>query len=238
VLTEAGLYRLVFKSTKPEAEAVKRWLSHDVLPALRRKGYYIMGEEREPAPSGAITKADVLGALGVTAGQLRGEIAQVAADVRSEIPAAVDAKVGPLAQEVIELRQRVIRSEEAKRQEALGLEMGSECEDKLSAVRQDFGLLVQERLGMAVSWTKAAGKLNIRLRSKCGVRGNNRPWRDCPRTAYDRAVKELPDLMVFIASLYGVTMTPGDAVAMVRNRTDPPKPLCEVIDLRTAKQEM
>jgi len=46
-VTEEGLYRLVFKSTKPEAERVKRWLAHDVLPALRRKGYYIMGEKPE-----------------------------------------------------------------------------------------------------------------------------------------------------------------------------------------------
>lgn len=49
-LTEEGVYRLVFKSTKPEAERVKRWLAHDVLPALRRKGYYIMGEKPDASP--------------------------------------------------------------------------------------------------------------------------------------------------------------------------------------------
>jgi prophage antirepressor-like protein len=44
-LHEPGLYRLVFKSTKPEAERVKHWLAHEVLPALRQKGYYVMGEK-------------------------------------------------------------------------------------------------------------------------------------------------------------------------------------------------
>lgn len=39
-VNEAGLYRLIFQSRKPEAQAFKRWIAHDVLPALRRKGFY------------------------------------------------------------------------------------------------------------------------------------------------------------------------------------------------------
>ena len=40
IISEAGCYRLVFTSRKREAEAFKRWLAHDVLPALRRTGRY------------------------------------------------------------------------------------------------------------------------------------------------------------------------------------------------------
>lgn len=36
VISEPGVYRLVFRSRKPEAERFKRWLAHDVLPKLRR----------------------------------------------------------------------------------------------------------------------------------------------------------------------------------------------------------
>lgn len=32
IINEAGVYRLIFTSRKPEAEAFKRWLAHDVLP--------------------------------------------------------------------------------------------------------------------------------------------------------------------------------------------------------------
>jgi hypothetical protein len=39
-LSEAGMYRLVFKSRKPEAEAFKTWVTADVLPAIRRFGCY------------------------------------------------------------------------------------------------------------------------------------------------------------------------------------------------------
>lgn len=38
VISEAGVYRLVFRSRKPEAERFKRWLAHDVLPQLRKTG--------------------------------------------------------------------------------------------------------------------------------------------------------------------------------------------------------
>lgn len=40
VVSEAGVFRLVFRSSKPEAERFKRWLAHEVLPAIRRTGRY------------------------------------------------------------------------------------------------------------------------------------------------------------------------------------------------------
>ena len=40
VVSEPGVYRLVFRSRKPEAERFKRWLAHEVLPAIRKTGSY------------------------------------------------------------------------------------------------------------------------------------------------------------------------------------------------------
>lgn len=40
VISEYGLYSLVLSSRKPEAKEFKRWITHDVLPALRRTGSY------------------------------------------------------------------------------------------------------------------------------------------------------------------------------------------------------
>ncbi|MCW4114758.1 BRO family protein [Aurantimonas sp. MSK8Z-1] len=42
-LREPGLYRLIFQSRKPEAERFKRWVFHEVLPAIRRTGAYGRG---------------------------------------------------------------------------------------------------------------------------------------------------------------------------------------------------
>ena len=44
-VTEPGLYKLVMRSRKPKAKAFQRWVTHEVLPALRRSGGYIAGQE-------------------------------------------------------------------------------------------------------------------------------------------------------------------------------------------------
>lgn len=41
-VNEAGLYTLILGSEKPQAKAFKRWVTHEVLPALRRTGSYSM----------------------------------------------------------------------------------------------------------------------------------------------------------------------------------------------------
>ncbi|WP_193199739.1 Bro-N domain-containing protein [Nostoc sp. MG11] len=41
-VSEAGLYRLIFKSRKPVAKRFQRWVFHQVLPSLRRTGKYEM----------------------------------------------------------------------------------------------------------------------------------------------------------------------------------------------------
>lgn len=40
VVSESGLYSLILRSRKPEAKAFKRWITHEVLPAIRRTGSY------------------------------------------------------------------------------------------------------------------------------------------------------------------------------------------------------
>lgn len=40
VISESGMYSLVLRSRKPEAKAFKRWLTHDVIPAIRKTGSY------------------------------------------------------------------------------------------------------------------------------------------------------------------------------------------------------
>lgn len=41
IVSEPGFYKLVLKSRKPEAKAFQRWVTHDVLPSIRKKGGYI-----------------------------------------------------------------------------------------------------------------------------------------------------------------------------------------------------
>lgn len=40
VVSEAGLYSLILRSRRPEAKAFKRWVTHDILPTIRKTGAY------------------------------------------------------------------------------------------------------------------------------------------------------------------------------------------------------
>ena len=40
IISESGLYSLVLSSRKKEAKAFKRWVTHDVLPSIRKTGGY------------------------------------------------------------------------------------------------------------------------------------------------------------------------------------------------------
>ena len=44
-VNEPGLYSLVLGSRKPEAKAFKRWITHEVIPSIRKTGGYIAGQE-------------------------------------------------------------------------------------------------------------------------------------------------------------------------------------------------
>lgn len=46
IVNEFGLYSLILSSTKPEAKAFKRWITHEVLPAIRKAGKYTTEDEK------------------------------------------------------------------------------------------------------------------------------------------------------------------------------------------------
>ena len=46
VVNESGLYSLALGSRKPEAKVFKRWITHEVLPTIRKTGGYVDSEER------------------------------------------------------------------------------------------------------------------------------------------------------------------------------------------------
>ena len=53
VVNESGLYNLVLGSRKPEAKRFKRWITHEVLPSIRKTGAYAspMSVTALPAPT-------------------------------------------------------------------------------------------------------------------------------------------------------------------------------------------
>lgn len=47
-VSESGVYYLAIRSRKSEAKKFKRWVTHEVLPAIRRTGRYAIGEIQLP----------------------------------------------------------------------------------------------------------------------------------------------------------------------------------------------
>lgn len=41
IVSESGLYNVILRSDKPEAKNFKRWVTHEVLPTIRRHGAYL-----------------------------------------------------------------------------------------------------------------------------------------------------------------------------------------------------
>jgi hypothetical protein len=79
-ISESGLYALVLTSRKPEARRFRKWITAEVLPALRKRGVYQMPDRSGPPPEppaddslnprdwlNLIREARILG--GITAGR-------------------------------------------------------------------------------------------------------------------------------------------------------------------------
>jgi len=90
VISEPGLYSLVLRSRKPEAREFKRWITHEVLPAIRRTGQYV------PAPAPERTPAQLIAMI---ANELVAQEARVAA---LEVQAS---NAGHTAREAMELAE-------------------------------------------------------------------------------------------------------------------------------------
>lgn len=49
IISEAGMYSLILRSRVAGAQAFKRWVTHDVLPSIRKRGGYLTPEAAEKA---------------------------------------------------------------------------------------------------------------------------------------------------------------------------------------------
>lgn len=47
MINESGLYKVILRSDKPEAKNFMRWVTHEVLPSIRKHGAYITSDKME-----------------------------------------------------------------------------------------------------------------------------------------------------------------------------------------------
>lgn len=58
VVNEAGVYQLIFASTKPQAKAFKKWIFKEVIPAIRKTGSYESMEAKQATVLAALEAGD------------------------------------------------------------------------------------------------------------------------------------------------------------------------------------
>ena len=84
VVTEAGLYEVIFMSRKPEAKAFKRWVTSEVLPSIRKHGMYATPATIEDM----IANPDMAIRLLTTLKEERAARARAEAEVEAQRPVA------------------------------------------------------------------------------------------------------------------------------------------------------
>ncbi len=68
IISESGLYKVILRSDKPEAKKFTRWVTHEVLPTIRRTGGYgnqaaMMGKLAEQMAQAAAAMVQVASAM-------------------------------------------------------------------------------------------------------------------------------------------------------------------------------
>lgn len=69
-VTESGLYHLIFMSRKPVAKTFRKWVTSEVLPAIRRTGFYAVPpqtDDTQPLETVYLRVQDYLALRGISA---------------------------------------------------------------------------------------------------------------------------------------------------------------------------
>lgn len=90
VVNESGLYALIFKSRKPEAKRFKKWVTSEVLPAIRKTGRYDDQQGRLATLIGQTIGTDGFHMLGAI---VKGKVASLPAPIQRRATAKIWSQV-------------------------------------------------------------------------------------------------------------------------------------------------
>lgn len=131
IVSESGFYRLVLRSRKPVAKEFQRWVTHEVLPSIRKHGGYMAGQE-------AMSPEQMLAAsmrwLESRIAEQQGQISSQQAQLDAQAPKVL------FADAVSTSKRCILVGELAKILRQNGVDMG---EKRLFAWLREHGYLMQ-----------------------------------------------------------------------------------------------
>lgn len=113
IISEPGLYSLILRSRKPEAKEFKRWVTHEILPSIRKTGHYGAPETEDEILARALVIAE--GRLGM--------LSHAVSELQEQI--ALDAPKVELAEAIMETEECVSINQFAKILKQRGLDIGA-----------------------------------------------------------------------------------------------------------------
>ena len=130
VVSEPGLYSLILRSRKPEAKAFKRWVTHDVIPSIRKRGLYATPHTVEAMLADPDTAIKLLTSLK----EERAKSAALAAKVEQDAPKVL------FADAVSTSKTSILIGDMAKILAQNGIKIGQK---RLFAYLREHGYLMQ-----------------------------------------------------------------------------------------------
>lgn len=151
VINEYGLYSLVLGSRKPEAKEFKRWITHDVIPAIRKHGGYLTANTIEEV----LSNPDTLIRLATDLKREHEERAKAEALIQSQKPKVL------FADAVSTSKQSCLIGELAKVLKQNGVEIG---QNRLFEVLRREGYLgrMGERYNLPTQRSMELGLMEIK----------------------------------------------------------------------------
>ena len=132
IVNEAGMYEVVLRSDKPEAVAFRRWLTTEVLPAIRKHGGYLTPEKVEEA----LLNPDTIIKLATELKTERAKRAELELQARADKPKVI------FADAVAASQGTILVGELAKIMRGNGIEIGQQ---RLFQWMRENGYLIRRK---------------------------------------------------------------------------------------------
>lgn len=132
IINEPGLYSAILRSRRPEAKQFKRWVTHEVLPAIRKHGGYLTPDKVEEA----LLNPDTLITLANRLKEERAAKEALAAKIAADQPKIL------LADAITTAKTSILIGDLAKILKSNGINIGA---NRLFARLRDYGYLISRK---------------------------------------------------------------------------------------------
>ena len=134
IINEPGLYNAIFGSQKPNAKKFKRWVIHDILPSIRKHGFYQHSScAGQPLKNRKITH-NMVKMVAMSNPKIRGQLALRALQAYTDVP--VDDLLEQ--QEMYDAEPSSLMSAEIQRFVAENCSFGTDLTENATALYHSF----------------------------------------------------------------------------------------------------